>query len=149
MRRGREAVRGERWSDAGEYFFHYCDRLERQGRPIPPLILANYGLCLGHARRVREGIEICRKALLGRNRHPEVSLRLAQLYLLGDVRKLALEEVERGLAISPHYRGLLRLRDELGHRQPPPIRFLSRGSALNVGLARLLRRRRGERTAEA
>lgn len=149
VRRGREAVLSKRWADAGDYFFQYCDRLEKQGRPIPPLILANYGLCLGHARRVSEGIEVCRKALRGGHRHPEISLRLSQLYLLAGARKAALDEVERGLAVSPHARELLRLRDDLGHRRPPPIRFLSRGSVLNVGLAKILRRRRGETPAEA
>jgi len=141
VRRGREAVRAEKWPEALENLLEYCERMESQGRPIPPVILANYGLCLGRARRIREGLDTCRYAWNRGNGHPEISLRLAQLYLLADARKLAIEEIERGLSVSPHYRELLKLRDELGRRQRPPIRFLSRGSALNVGLAKLLRKR--------
>lgn len=106
------------------------------------MILANYALCLGQAQRVREGVDICRRAFESGSRHPEISLRLAQLYLLAGSKRLAIAQVERGLAISPHFAELQRLRAEIGIRRPPPIPFLPRGSAVNVGLARLLRRRR-------
>ncbi len=142
VRKGREAVKGGRFVEAGELLFEYCDRLERGGRPISPVILANYALCLGHNGRLREGIGICRKALPRGSRRPEVSLCLARLYLLAASKRLALEECERALRLSPHNEELRRLRGELGFRRPPPIPFLPRESVLNVRLGRLLHRNR-------
>jgi hypothetical protein len=143
VRRGREAVKRGRYAEAGELLFEYCDRLERQGRPISPVVLANYALCLGWAGHVREGVEICRQALPREGRHPEISLCLARLYLLAGFKRLALEETERGLRLSPHNGDLRRLREDLGFRRAPPIPFLARGSALNMRLGKLLRRGRG------
>jgi len=140
VRKGREAVKRGRFAEGGELLFEYCDRLEKSGRPISPVILANYALCLGYAGRVREGIGICRQALPRGGHHPEVSLCLARLYLLAGTRRLALEESDRGLRLSPHNEELRRLRGELGFRRPPPIPFLSRESVLNVRLGRLLHR---------
>lgn len=142
VRKGREAVKRGRFVEGGELLFEYCDRLEKGGRPISPVILANYALCVGHSGRVREGIDICRQALPRGGRHPEVSLCLARLYLLAGTKRLALEESERALRVSPHNGELRRLRGELGFRRPPPIPFLPRESVLNVRLGRLLHRSR-------
>ncbi len=142
VRKGREAVKQGRFVEGGELLFEYCDRLKRGGRPISPVILANYALCLGHSGRLREAIGICREALPPGSRRPEVSLCLARLYLLAGTKRLALEESERALRLSPHNEELRRLRGELGFRRPPPIPFLPRESVLNVRLGRLLRRSR-------
>jgi hypothetical protein len=140
IRRAREAVKRGLYAQAAELYFDYCERLERQGRSISPVILANYALCVGKTRRPQEGLEICRKAIAPGGRHPEVSLCLAKLHLLAGARRLAVEEIDRGLRVSPQYGPLGRLREELGLRRAPPIRFLSRKSALNVRLGKLLRR---------
>ncbi|MGH9368096.1 MAG: tetratricopeptide repeat protein, partial [Thermoanaerobaculia bacterium] len=134
VRRGRDAVKRGRFEEAGEALFEYCGRLERQGRPISPVILANYALCLGQASRVREGLEISRLLAAGRARHPEVSLCLAKLYLLAGLKRPAVEAVDQGLALSPHNGELCRLREELGLRRAPPLPFLPRGNAVNVRL---------------
>jgi len=142
LRRGREAVKRGFHAEASELFFEYCDRLEIQGRPIPPVILAHYAFCIGSTRRPSDGIEICRQALAGSGRHPEVSLCLAKLYLMAGERRLAVDEADRGLRLSPQYGALQRLREELGRRRSPPIRFLPRRSAVNVRLGKMLRDRR-------
>jgi hypothetical protein len=147
VRKGRQAVKRGRFVEGGELLFEYCDRLERGGRSISPVILANYALCLGQSGRVREGIGMCRQALSRGSRHPEVSLCLARLYLLAGTKRLALEETDRGLRLSPHNEELRRLRGELGFRRPPPIPFLPRESVLNVRLGRLLHRNRPDTVA--
>ena len=140
LRRAREAVKRGLYGPAAELYFAYCGRLESQGRAISPVVFAHYALCVGRTRRPKDGLEIIRKALTSGARHPEVSLCLAKLHLLAGARRLAVEEIDRGLRASPQYGPLGKLRGELGRRRTPPIRFLSRKSALNVRLGRLLHR---------
>jgi hypothetical protein len=140
LRRAREAATRGFSAPAAELYFEYCRRLESQGRAISPVVLAHYALSVGRSRRPQDGLEICRKAQVPGARHPEVSLCLAKLHLLAGARRLAVEEVDRGLRASPQYGPLGRLREELGRRRAPPIRFLPRKSVLNVRLGKLLRR---------
>ena len=142
---GREALKLARYETARELLFEYCDRMGREQTPVAPGLLASYALTLGHTHSLKEGIEICRRALASERRNPHIYFCLAQLYLLATSRRKALDAIQRGLAIVPDYPGLLRLRRELGVRQPTPIRFLPRSSPINVRLGRLLRRLRSRR----
>jgi len=143
VRRGREALKQRRFVAARELLSEYCRRLRTQGHPISPVVLANYALSLGHTQRLKEGIEVAKRAASQARRNPEVSLCLARLYILARQRRRAVEELERALRISPRNRDLGSLRMELGVRRSPPIPFLSRASAVNVRIGRVLARLKG------
>ena len=142
LERGREALKLERYAQAVEVFVEYCDRLRQQGAAVPPGVLASYAVALGHTRRLKEGIEICLKALSADRRNPHIAYCLAQLYVLADSKRKAIDVVERGLRRSPDHRGLLRIRQQLGVRQSPPIPFLPRRNPVNVKLGRAIRKRK-------
>lgn len=139
LRQGREALKLQRYGQASDLLSEYCDRLTKQDTPIPAGVLANYALALGHTRRLKEGLDICLKALSYEPRNPHVYLNLAQLYILADSKKKAIDAIGRGLRVSPDHRWLLRLREELGVRKAPPIPFLSRSSAVNAKLGKVIR----------
>jgi hypothetical protein len=145
LRKGREALHLERYELARELLGEHCDRLGRQARSAPAGILASYALALGHTRGLKEGIALCQKALTSDRRNPHVSWSLVQLYLLAGTRKKAVETLEAGLKLSPGHSGLLRIRQELGVRRPPPIRFLPRDNPVNVFLAKAIHRLRSRR----
>lgn len=138
---GRAALRGRRYHQAAELLAEYCERLERDGRKISGAIMADFGLAVGLSRRLREGIKICQLALSRERRNPEIYLCLAQLYVASRTRKKAIEMIETGLRLSPEHVALNQLHRDIGKRRGPVIPFLSRDSALNVKLGRLLHRR--------
>jgi tetratricopeptide (TPR) repeat protein len=140
LRQGREALKLRRYVQASDLLSEYCERLTKQETPIAAGVLANYGLALGHTRRLKEGLDICLKALSYEPRNPHVYLNLAQLYILANSKKKAVEAIERGLRVSPDHRWLLQLREEMGIRKPPPIPFLSRNSAVNATLGKAIRK---------
>ena len=140
LRRGREALKLQRYVQAGDLLSEYCERLTKQEAPVPAGVLANYALALGHTRRLKEGIDVCLKALSYDPRNPHVYLNLAQLYLLADSKKKAIDAIDRGLRISPDHRWLLQLREELGVRKAPPLPFLPRSSAVNATLGKVIRK---------
>jgi tetratricopeptide (TPR) repeat protein len=140
LRQGRDALKLQRYVQASDLLSEYCDRLTQQEAPIPAGVLANYALALGHTRRLKEGLEICLKALSYEPRNPHIYLNLAHLYLLADSKKKAIDAIDRGLRISRDHRWLLRLREEMGVRKSPPIPFLPRGSAVNAKLGRAIRK---------
>lgn len=142
LKRGREALKLERYAQAADFFVEYCDRLRQQGTAVPAGVLASYAVALGHTRRLKEGIEICLKALSADRRNPHIIYCLAQLYVLADSKRKAIEVVERGLRRSPDHRGLLRIRQELGVRRSPPIPFLPRRNLVNVRLGKAIRKRK-------
>ena len=139
LRLGRDALKLKRYTQAADSFFDYCDRLNKKGVPVPGGVLASYAVTLGHTHRLREGLAVCLNATASDRRNPHVYWCLAELYVLAHSRKKALDAIKRGLSLTPGHPGLLRLRQELGVRQSPPIPFLSRGSALNVRLGKMIR----------
>ena len=144
LRLGRDALWLERYRDACEVLAEYCERLKRYERPIPPAILAYYGLSVGHSQNVREGLRICLEALSQERRNPNIFLCVARLYILADDRKAALEVISQGLRISKGHRGLTALRQSLGVRQTVPIPFLPRRNAVNVKLGKAIRKIKGK-----
>lgn len=152
LRLGRDALKLKRYPQASEYYFEYCDRLNKKGAPVPGGVLASYGVALGHTHKLREGLAVCLNAVASDKRNPHVYWCLAELYVQAGSRKKAVESVQRGLSLSPGHPGLLRLRKELGVRRSPPLPFLPRDSALNVRLGKLLRslkERAGQRLRSA
>jgi hypothetical protein len=147
LRRGRDALWLDRYPEAARVLSVYCSRLKQREHPIPATILAYYGLAVGHARNVREGLKLCLEALSADRRNPTIYLCLARLYVLSGARKNAVEILAQGLRVRPNHRGLNTLREELGVRQKRPIPFLPRESAVNVHLGRFLRKvRKKKRT---
>lgn len=140
LKRGRDALKLQRFAQAREFLSEYCDRQTKRDLSVPTGILASYALALGHTHGLKEGMELCLKAVASDKRNPHIYWSLAQLYMLSGSRKKAVEAIEVGLRVAPDHRGLLKLQEEIGVRRPPPIRFLSRNSVVNVKLGRALRR---------
>ncbi len=138
LKRGRDALKLQRYPQAREFLSEYCNRQTKRDLSIPTGILASYALALGHTHGLKEGLELCLKAVGSDRRNPHIYWSLSQLYMLSGSRKKAIEALEVGLRVAPDHRGLLKLRDDLGVRRPPPIRFLSRDSLVNVKLGKAL-----------
>ena len=136
-RRGREFARRGQFKLANEFLSEYCTRAVQQDRAIPGVILASYGLAVGMTTDLKEGIEICHRALNSDRRNPEIYLSIARLQVQAGSRKKAVEAIERGLSFSDKNRELLALQKQIGQRQQPPVPFLSRNSPVNVKLGRL------------
>jgi hypothetical protein len=148
LRLGRDALWLERYPDAREALSEYCDRLRRNDRPVPPAILAYYGLSVGHSQNIREGLRICVGALDQDRRNPNIYLCLARLYVLADARKIALDVIARGLRASRGHRGLMTLRQSLGVRQGVPIPFLPRKNAVNIRIGKAIRKFKGKNSPQ-
>lgn len=138
----RKELHFERYREAYDALLEYCSRLMRAGKRIPPNILASYGLAVAHAENVKEGLKICLQALSSDRRNPDAYVCLARVYLLQGTKRNAIDVLTQGLRHCGNHRGLSELRSELGIRQPPPIPFLPRDSAINVRLGRALRKRK-------
>ena len=126
-----------------------CGVFAARGEAVPASGLATYALCLGHANELRRGLDLCKRALNADPRNPHIYWCLAQLHLLAQSRKDAIEAVDRGLRAVPDNFVLLRLRKRLGVRQPPPIPFLDRKHGLNKRLGRFMHRMKGSPAAVA
>jgi tetratricopeptide (TPR) repeat protein len=142
LRRGRDALRLGRYREACDFLAEYCGRAMRLKRPIPSSVLAFYGLAIGHAENVQDGIEICFQALKEDRRNPNAYFCLARLYVLAGARKNAVDVLSQGLRLAGSHRGLKVLRRSLGVRQARPIPFLPRDNAVNVRLGRVIRKLR-------
>jgi hypothetical protein len=150
LKRGRDALKLQRYPQAREFLSEYCSRQTKRDLSIPTGILASYALALGHTKSLKEGLDLCLKAVASDKRNPHIYWSLTQLYMLSGSRKKAVEALEVGLRVTPDHRGLLKLREDMGVRKPPPIRFLSRDSVVNVKLGKALHKlRSGGRRAGA
>jgi tetratricopeptide (TPR) repeat protein len=145
----RDALKAKQYAPARDLFAEYCTRFADARIPVPPGIVASYALARGHTREMKPALEMCRRALSADRTNPYIHACLAELYLLAGSRRQAVESVRRGLACSPDYPVLLRLRKELGIRQRRPIAFLPRANPINVALGRALRRMRSSERARS
>src|SRR5437868_11701366 len=123
---GREAIKREQWPRATRFLLEYIERLQGRGEAVPASALASYALCLGHGSDLRKGLDICKRAQSAEPRNPYIYWCLAQLHLIARSRKDAIEAIDRGLRAVRDNFILVRLRQKLGVRQPPPIPFLDR-----------------------
>jgi tetratricopeptide (TPR) repeat protein len=144
---GREAVKREQWPRAKEFLAAYVARYAARGENVPASGLASYALCLAHLKEQRRALELCKQAQHADPRNAHIYWCLAQIHLIARGRKEAIETVERGLRAVPDNFLLLRMRKRLGVRQPPPLPFLDRRHALNVGLGRIIHRLKGSTAA--
>ena len=87
--------------------------------------------------KAREGLRLCKLAAKRKFYDPEVQLNLSRVYLMLGDRRRAVGAMETGLKIHGEYEPLLQLRDEIGFRRPPVLRFLSRNNPVNQLLGRL------------
>ena len=140
LSQARAALKARQYEPARDFFGEYCGRFADARMPVPPGVIASYALARGHMRELKAALDMCRRALSADRSNPYIHACLAELYLLAGSRRQAVEAVRRGLATSPDYPVLLRLRQEMGVRQRPAIGFLSRGSRVNIALGRARRK---------
>jgi tetratricopeptide (TPR) repeat protein len=140
---GREAVKREQWPRAKEFLSAYVERYTVRKESVPASGLASYALCLAHLKEQRRALDLCKQAQHADPRNAHIYWCLAQIHLLARSRKEAIDTVERGLRAAPDNFLLLRMRKRLGVRQPPPLPFLDRRHALNVGLGRIIHKLKG------
>ena len=145
VRRGRAALKGRHHKLANELLGEYCERRIREESPIPGAVLADYALSVAYLGDLKEGAEVCLRALALDRRNADAYAALARIHMLGRSRRKAVEALERGFAVSPRHAGLNSLRDELGVRRPPPLPFLPRDNRWNVALGKLFERFRSRR----
>ena len=139
---GRAALKFKRIREANIMLFEVCERFRRSGERVPPMVLSLYSLALAQQNRMKEAIETCRLALQRDPENPTTRLHMARIYLLADSRRRAVDESQKGLAISPKDLDLLALQKELGTRRKPVIRFLSRTNPINAKLGKVRARLR-------
>jgi hypothetical protein len=144
LRQGRDALARESYQEACDALGEYCGRSMRMDKPIPPSALAFYGLAVGHAENVRDGLKICFQALSSDRRNSNAYLCLARLYVLADSKKNAVDVLGQGIRVCENRRELIALRRALGVRQVRAIPFLPRDNAVNVRLGRVLRKLKGK-----
>jgi len=144
LRQGRDALALERYREACDALAEYCGRSMRLDKPIPPSVLAFYGLAVGHAENVRDGLKICFQALSADRRNSNAYLCLARLYVLADSKKNAIDVLGQGIRVCANRRELIALRRALGIRQVRALPFLPRDNAVNVRLGRVLRKLKGK-----
>ena len=97
-----------------------------------PQGLSSYGLCLSRVeRKSKLGAEMCERAMLLQPGDASHRANLVRLYAAANNRRKAVETLEKGLRrIRPDAK-LLRVRDEIGYRRAPSLRFLRRTHPLN------------------
>jgi len=136
---GIAAARAQRW-ETGFTLIGQAYRSLSRGRDAETLAaaLSYYGLCLAmHKGRTKEGADYCELALEKEFFRADFYWNLAQVWIRAGRRRKAVEAIERGLAIDPHNRSLVEVRDRIGVRRSPVLSFLDRDNPLNVSLGKV------------
>jgi tetratricopeptide (TPR) repeat protein len=109
-----------------------------------PRGLSSYGLCLANVeRKHKQGVLLCEQAMKLEFYEGKHWANLVRLYIVGKSRRKAVETLETGLTKLPNDPALLRVRQEIGYRQAPTLRFLSRRNPLNKLFSRVSRKLKG------
>lgn len=96
-----------------------------------------YGLCVAMVRRhYSEAVQYCNLSLKSQFMDPDHRTNIALVYLERNDRASAIENLHAGLRIQPNNARINEILNDIGRRQPPAIRFLSRNNPLNVWLGR-------------
>lgn len=96
-----------------------------------------YGLCVAMVRRhYSQAVQYCNLSLKSQFMDPDHRANIALVYLERSDRASAIENLHAGLRIQPNNARINEILNEIGRRQPPVIRFLSRANPLNVWLGR-------------
>ena len=97
-----------------------------------PQGLSSYGLCLSRMERKNKvGVELCERAMALQPAEALHRANLVRLYAAANSRRKAVEVLEKGLRRVRPDAKLLLVRDEIGYRQAPSLRFLRRTHPLN------------------
>ncbi len=97
-----------------------------------PQGLSAYGLCLSKVEHKNKlGAELCEKAMKLQPFEGLHWANLVRLYIGVKNRRKAVEVLESGLKRHPKDGKLLKVRDEIGYRKTPYLRFLPRQHPLN------------------
>jgi hypothetical protein len=104
VRRGRTALKGRHYKIANELLGEYCDRQIHEETPIPGAVLADYALSVAYLGDLKEGAEVCLRAIALDRRNADAYAALTRIHVLGRSRRKAVEAMERGLAVSPRHR---------------------------------------------
>jgi tetratricopeptide (TPR) repeat protein len=108
---------------------------------VPPVALSYYGLCLAMQKgRNKEAAEYCELALEREFFNVEHYINLGQVWIKAGHRRKAVDALERGLAIEPTNLRLRKLRESIGIRRAPVVRFLHRDNPVNISLGRVRRK---------
>ncbi len=100
--------------------------------PEAGLVASWYGFLLANVgSRPVEGLALCRKAVDLAFWEPTAFLFLTRLELEFGSRDLALRACHRGLALAPDHRELQEMRERMGFRRPPALKFLARTHPIN------------------
>jgi len=86
--------------------------------------------------RVREGIELCERAIRLEFYEPVHYVHLAKIQIYGGRKRAALRTIRDGLRVAPNHGTLKKLRCLFGFRRPPVFPFLDRCNWLNMFLGR-------------
>jgi hypothetical protein len=105
-----------------------------------PQGLSSYGLCLSRIEHKNKlGVELCERAMLLQPSDMSHRANLVRLYAAAKNRRKAIEALERGLRQKRKDAKLLLVRDEIGYRKSPSLRFLRRTHPLNKLYSRMAR----------
>jgi tetratricopeptide (TPR) repeat protein len=149
FRKGLGYLAEDRPKEASE-FFRRALELERQRSKtrLDMRYLSYYGLSLARAGLSTQiALQACRSAASRQHHDPVLLLNLGRVYLLTGRLSPALEAFERGLAICPDHKILLRERDQVDRRRRPAIPFLGRNNVLNRWIGRARNPRKGRKAA--
>jgi tetratricopeptide (TPR) repeat protein len=103
-----------------------------------PKGLSSYGLCLASVEhKHKQGIQLCEQAMKLEFYEGKHWANLVRLYVAGKSRRKAVETLEKGLKRLPNDPALIRVRQEIGYRKAPTLRFLSRRNPLNKLFSRM------------
>src|SRR5437870_5848251 len=103
-----------------------------------PQGLSAYGLCLSKIEHKNKlGAELCEKAMKLQPFEGMHWANLVRLYIGVKNRKKAVDALESGLKRHPKDSKLLKVRDEIGYRKTPYVRFVSRTHPLNKAYSNL------------
>jgi hypothetical protein len=144
FRRGIELCREGEWNDG----LFYLGRIAEAGRAgeLPGLYYSYLGYGIARCqRRTQEGLKLCRHAVKIQFYEPDNYLNLARTAILASDRKEAIKAVRGGLKVDPKSLDLRALYRELGIRQLPVLRFLSRSNPVNLLLGQIRSRILGPR----
>lgn len=106
-----------------------------------PSLHSCLGFCIAKERgHITKGLELCHAAI---EHEPENSIHyfyLAKVYLHAGSKEDALKTLRQAMAQGGSPAEILQMLEELGTRNPPPLRFLSRDNPLNKYLGIILAR---------
>ena len=97
---------------------------------------SGYGIAL-RQNKIREGIELCERAVRVEFYEPDHYFNLARTQLLAGKKRAAMRTIKNGLHIDSDHLELNKLNGDFGSRRPNVVPFLQREHPINAYLGRL------------